>query len=84
MCPRQTDRQTDRMLVLSDWRTEGSVSDSGQCSSEYTKSLLYSRLFCAFYFRVPCQFTPLLNLRPPISYLTPFDRLYYVTSSPYL
>jgi hypothetical protein len=40
-------RQTDRMLLLSDRRTDGSVPDSGQCPTEYTQSL-YARLFYAF------------------------------------
>jgi hypothetical protein len=76
--PRQTEFcycQTAGQTVLY-WRAD--------YPTEYTQSLLYARLFYAFQFSVPCQFTQLLNLRPPISCLTLFDRLRYVTSSPYL
>jgi hypothetical protein len=52
-----TDRQTVATV-----RTDSSVSDNGQCPTEYTQPVY----FTPFKFSAPCQFTPLLNLHPPV------------------
>jgi len=47
------------------------------------EALFYSGFLRLFYFNVPYQFTPLLNLRSLIFGLTPFGWLLSITVTPY-